>query len=239
MVSKSRFVARTAALLLLVCSCRSSMPWRNEPIGDEVNLSFTLENNLLFLTTARIDGREGRFFFGSSHVRSVIDPRVGTTARGQHVLTLSEKDNIAFSPVVLDLGNAGDAIVGADVWGKSAVTIDYRSGLVTMNKQGIVPALMTVFKFEGEPTVMVNVNGQPVAAIVDTASPDTLVLPATAQSRGKVNVEVAGAAFNAIDVRYDDVPRARIGNRLLSRFLVTIDYGKKVVGLWRDPRIPG
>jgi hypothetical protein len=34
------------------------------------------------------------------------------------------------------------------------------------------------------------------------------------------------------------VARARVGNRLLSHYLVTIDYGRRMVGLWRDPRIP-
>jgi hypothetical protein len=50
-------------------------------------------------------------------------------------------------------------------------------------------------------------------------------------------VTVADADFGTIDVQYANVTRARVGNRVLSRFLVTIDYGRKVVGLWRDPRI--
>ena len=43
--------------------------------------------------------------------------------------------------------------------------------------------------------------------------------------------------FGTIDIAYENVRHARVGNRVLSRFLVTIDYGRKVVGLWRDPRI--
>jgi hypothetical protein len=50
-------------------------------------------------------------------------------------------------------------------------------------------------------------------------------------------VRVASTDFGAIDVQYANVSHARIGNRLLSRFMVTIDYGRRVVGLWRDPRI--
>jgi hypothetical protein len=52
-------------------------------------------------------------------------------------------------------------------------------------------------------------------------------------------VMIGDTDFGTIDVGYANVSQARVGNRLLSRFLVTIDYGKRVVGLWRDPRIPG
>ena len=78
----------------------------------------------------------------------------------------------------------------------------------------------------------------PVVAIVDTALPDTLVLPRATEGRGTARVIVAGSDFGNIDVKYASVPLARIGNRLLSKFLVSIDYGKQNVGLWRDPRIP-
>jgi hypothetical protein len=74
--------------------------------------------------------------------------------------------------------------------------------------------------------------------VVDTTSPDTVILPSTTNGRGTARVNVAGVDFGTTDIRYANVSRARVGNRLLSRFLVTIDYGKKVVGLWRDPRTP-
>jgi hypothetical protein len=85
--------------------------------------------------------------------------------------------------------------------------------------------------------INVVVDGREVAAIVDTTSPDTLVLSGP-DARGSVNVLIAGTDFGATDVQYANVSQARVGNRLLSRFLVTIDYGRKVVGLWRDNRIP-
>ena len=37
---------------------------------------------------------------------------------------------------------------------------------------------------------------------------------------------IADTDFGAIDVGYANISRARVGNRLLSRFLVTIDYGQ-------------
>ena len=229
--------AATVVMLLMAVSCGGAVPWRNEPVGDEVNVVFTIENNLLFLPSATIDGRPGRFFFGSAEVRSVIDPRFGGAST--HVLALNERESFHFSPVALDLGGTGDAIIGADVWGDKAVTIDYHAGLLTYQKSGIHPDLMTLYSFSGEPSVLVSVNGREVSAAVDTALPDTLVLPAGSRGgRGSARVTVAGTNFGAVDVRFANTPRARIGNRLLSRFLVTIDYGKHQVGLWRDPRTP-
>jgi len=223
---------------LLAVSCGGVVPWRNEPVGDEVNVSFTIENNLLFLSSATIDGRPGRFFFGSAELRSVVDPRFGA-AGGGHVLALNERESLRFAPVSLDLGGTGDAIVGADVWGYKAVTIDYHAGLLTYQKSGIHPELMTLYSFAGEPSVLVNVNGRDVSAVVDTSLPDTLILPsASPGGRGSARVAIAGSDFGNVDVRFATTPRARIGNRLLSRFLITIDYGKHQVGLWRDPRIP-
>jgi hypothetical protein len=39
-----------------------------------------------------------------------------------------------------------------------------------------------------------------------------------------------------VDIRRADVAAPHVGNRILSKFLVTIDYGRREVGLWRDPR---
>jgi hypothetical protein len=72
--------------------------------------------------------------------------------------------------------------------------------------------------------------------IVDTSSPDTLVLPGP-NGRRNVDVSIAGTHFGATDVRFIPDARPRIGNRLLSKFLVSIDYKQRLVGVWRDPRI--
>ena len=122
---------------------------------------------------------------------------------------------------------------------RTAVTIDYGKGLVTWQLDGIHPEYMTLYSFQGEPSIMVRVNGEDIAAIVDTASPDTLVLPRRSGSdRARASVAVAGTDFGDIDIALAETGRPRSGNRLLSKFLVTIDYGRKQVGLWRDPRIP-
>jgi hypothetical protein len=214
------------------------LPWRNEPVRSEVNLGFTLEHNLVELSTVTIDGRHGRFILGSATQRTVLDPAF-TPPRGRHALQLSKKETLALpSPARVALGGVADAIIGADAWHGHAITIDYHSGTVTYQKEGIKPGLMTLFHFPAEPMIEVNVDGKTIQAIVDTASPDTLVLPAARPARGTARVRITGMDFGAVGVQYANVAHARVGNRLLYRFLVTIDYGQRLVGLWHDPRIP-
>lgn len=243
MVSKSKRRARTlliaAVMVPLLAGCRSVLPWSKEPIGRERNLAFALQNNLLFLPTVRVNGLDGRFFLGTAHRRSVVDPAFTTGAAAQ-IVQLSDKETIRLTADVLALRGVGDAIIGADVWPGSTVTVDYRSGLVTLNKDGMQPHAMTLYRFAAEPRVTLSVNGATVEAIVDTTSPDTIVLPRAGAhgERGTARLVIAGTDFGPLDVRYDNIPTARLGNRVLSRFLVSIDYRKKIVGLWRDPRIP-
>lgn len=223
------------ALALLAGSCARALPWSGEA-ANEVNLAFTMEQNLVELQTVRINDRPGRFILGTAAPRTVLDPAYAGT--GTHTLQISEKNTIRITPATLDLRGAADGIIGADAWKNRAISIDYRSGLVTYQVRGIERGLMTVYRFRAAPAVTVNVNGTEISSIVDTTSPDTLVLPSTSDRRGTARVSIAGTDFGSIDVRYANVSQARIGNRLLSRFLVSIDYGRKVVGLWRDPRIP-
>jgi len=217
------------------------LPWHDEPIGEEVNVAFTLKNNLIFLDSTTVDGLPGNFILGSAAPQTVIDPKLARAdARGRHMLHLNAREALRFQPVVADLHGVADAIVGADVWGAHAVTIDYRSGLLTYQREGIHPELMSMYSFSAEPKVNVTIDGRNVSAIVDTSSPDTLILPHAdaAHTRGTAHVALSGVDFGNIDVRYAGVAQPRIGNRILSKFLISIDYGKHEVGLWRDPRIP-
>lgn len=239
MYSKFVKLATSAGVVILLAACSSRMPWRNEPVGQEINLAFTLRNNLLFLPSARLNGHSGRFFFASAAPRTIVDPRFATTlgSPAKYSLQIGQKDSLPLTPALLDLGGTGDAMLGADVGGTKALTIDYASGLVTYQKEGIHPELMTLFRYDGEPAIDLSVDGTLLRAIVDTASPDTLLLPRAGNGRGLASVAIAGTNFGSVDVRFANVDRPRVGNRLLSKFLVTIDYGKRQVGLWRDPRI--
>jgi hypothetical protein len=228
------------AATLMLAACSASLPWANEPIGQEVNVAFTLQKNLIVLPSVTIDGRPGRFLLGSADQRTLLDARYAPTLppNARHALQLNQREALQFTPVVTDLRGVSDAIVGADVWGTNSIAIDYRTGLLTFSRAGVERAEMTVFRFTAEPAIDVSVDGRKVAAIVDTASPDTLVLPrgATAAGRRTAHVVVGGTDFGNVDVLFADVSQARAGNRLLSKFLVAIDYGRRQVGLWRDPR---
>ncbi len=246
MLSNSMRRARPLLLLVLflvsASACSSvSLPWKNEPVGSEVNLAFVLDGNLLRLRTAEINGYRGRYIFGTATAQTVIDENAAATL-GQRAdgykLQIAEKQTVRIYPAIADLGGSADAVIGVDMIGNKAVTIDYRSGLVTYQKLGIFPDQMTLYRFSGPPVISVLVDGQKIDAIVDTTSPDTLTLPGTG-ARRKVRVSIAGNDFGVIDVGYGDTRVARIGNRLLASFLVSIDYGKGVVGLFRDTRPQG
>ena len=240
MYSKSALMATCA---LVVCASCVRLPWSKAPEASEVNLAFTIEKNLLVISTASVQGRRGRFVIGSAEPRTVFDATFAHSvplASGPVTIQLSEKESVGTTPLIADLHGVADAILGADVWDNHAVTVDYVSGLITYQKEGIHPESMTLYRFSGAPRINVVVDGKTVSAIVDTTSPDTLVLPrgAAPAHRAKAEVKVAGTNFGAIDIAYGDVAAPRVGNRVLSRFLVTIDYGRREVGLWRDPRTP-
>lgn len=239
MLSKS--LPRATALLLVLlmsASCARVLPWSREPVGEEVNFSFVLRDNLVELQTLRVDNTTGRFLLGTAAPVTVIDPGFPLRRGRTHSINLGSKQSVRITPQRLALGGVADGIIGADTWRRAAVSIDYRSGLVTYQKSGIHPSQMTIYRFSGAPQIAVGVNGTAVQAVVDTTSPDTLVLPRATVGRGTVRLVVAGIDFGNVDVQFAPVSQARIGNRMLSHFLVTVDYGRGVVGLWRDPRIP-
>ena len=43
----------TATLILAACS--ASLPWKDEPVGQEVNVAFTIQKNLIVLSSVTID----------------------------------------------------------------------------------------------------------------------------------------------------------------------------------------
>ena len=228
-----RFAMTLAAVLCTGCSVH--LPWSAEPVGQKTNLAFVMRNNLLYIPSATIDGRPGTFIFGSSQPVSVIDTRFARAS--WHTLQLSEKQSLRFTSVNADLHGIADAIIGANVWGSAAVTVDYRVGLITLQREGIHPEMMTLFRYADEPMITIHVDGQTLNAIVDTTSPDTVVLAGNANGRRTAQVQIAGTDFGNIDIRSGGAAVSRVGNRLLSKFLISIDYGRHVVGLWRDPRI--
>src|SRR5438132_8441778 len=201
---------RFATFLGVLCtaSCSFHAPWSNEPIGQEVNVAFVFSNNLLYVPSVKIDGKTGRFLFGSAQAATVLDSRFAGT-RATHQLQLNERELLPLTAVVADLSGVGDAIINGTVWGEHGVTIDYHAGLITLQREGIHPDMMNVYRYAGEPSITVTVDGQTVSAVVDTTSPDTLVLPGSANGRRSARVEIAGVDFGAVDVRTGGVQSAR------------------------------
>ena len=204
----------TCGASLLFAACSVALPWSREQLGQEVNIAFTIKNNLLFLPSATVNGRSGRFLLGSAERQSVLDPKFAQTINGTaHSLQFNQHEALQFAPVIIDLHGVGDGIVGADVWSGHAITIDYRAGLLTYQKEGIHPDLMTVFNYADAPMINVMVDGRRIPAIVDTASPDTLVLPRAGSpaERRKARVQIAGTDFGDVDVQFADVIAPRAG----------------------------
>lgn len=234
-LSKSKRAATALALVLLASSCTRYMPWHDDIPTPEVNLAFTLERNLVELQAIRLDNRPGRFLLGTAAPRTVIDPDF-TAARSRHALQLNGKETVRVTPHRVELHGVADGIIGSEPWGRRTITIDYHNGLVTYQKEGVDTGMMHLHRYDGPPMIHVNVDGRDVAAIVDTTSPDTIVLPRAQRGRGTARITIDGVDFGTIDVGYANVAHARVGNRLLSKFMVTIDYGRQIVGLWQDPR---
>lgn len=234
MLSKTMARATAAAILVLLCGC--SVPWKGEPTNEEVNLAFTLRENLIELHSVTVGGSAGRMILGSAAPSTVIDASFSAPRR--NVLMLGSSETVQINPLSGDLQGTADAIIGADAWQNQAVTIDYHSGLVTLQKGRVQTWEMMLYRSPGVPMIEVVVDGVKRSAVVDTTSPDTLVLPANEARRGTAQVSIAGTDFGLVDVQYAQVSQPRVGNRLLSRFLVSIDYGRHIVGLWRDPRTP-
>jgi hypothetical protein len=241
-------MARCAALAVLVLACSSAAQL---PPGHKLSVSFHFENNLLILDGARVGSLPGRFAFSSAAARSAIDPpfaeRAGGPGRRGYMLQWSRKDLVRFRPVPVPLHGVADALIGADGFPASAVSIDYYQRLITFESSAEQAEEVAVSTWSAEPSVDVIINGLQARAIIDTASPETMIIPrsffptalSAGAARAPVDVTLAGTRFAGVSVRLADTTECRVGNRLLSKFLVWIDYDRKQAGFWRDPRIPG
>jgi hypothetical protein len=232
MVSKSRIVCALAALLLSLSACR---PWMHAS-DDELNLAFALDHNQVVLTNATMDGRHGRFVLATGQPITILDQRLGGKSPS-HLLRLGGRARTAIRPAMADLHGVADALLGADICPGKTMVIDFAHGLVTIHQHGAPVADMMTFPFQGVPSVPVRIGGEGAQAVLDTAVPDTILLPlryarGAKGSRAHVDLEIGGVRFSNVDARVADVAEPRIGNRILSRFLVTIDYSSGAVSLW-------
>src|SRR5258708_40323049 len=100
----------TAIVTLLFCgSCSITLPWAQEPIGQELNLAFVIRNNLVFLPAATIDGRSGQFLLGTAAPRTVVDRTfAGSQGSRQMRLELDQKESLRFTPDLIEMHGVAD-----------------------------------------------------------------------------------------------------------------------------------
>lgn len=233
----------TVLLTLAISGCKT-YPW-NARVDDELNLAISFRNNQLVIPSTTIDSREGKFILGSATPELLLSPRFieenQLRPRRRVRVRLAEKQAISVAPFTADLKESADGVLGISVWRNGSISIDYNNGLLSYsNVKTHVTSDMIVTRFENVPMVQVVIDGVTHSAIVDTTVPDTLIVPsatgAVSERRTRVDLVVGGHRFPNVSARVAPGSSIRIGNRVLSKFLVAIDYRTRKVGLWRDPR---
>lgn len=236
MLSKSKLAARTI-LGFLGLSC--SPPWSGQTT-DEVNLVFMLRKNQIAVS-ATVAEQSGTFVIGSAQPRTVIDRGFLPVVRDRVAVVMGNRFSTEVTPLVDDLGGVIDGILGADAWRDTTLTVDYSKQLLTLSRQSAMAMDGRLHRFSDAPTLPVVIDGRLQEAIIDMALPDTMTLPRqgrTESGRTTVRLQLAGYDMGIVEASLGDSTAVRIGNRLLSKFLVTIDYRRGTVALWRDPRTP-
>jgi hypothetical protein len=231
---------RFAAALLLVATWSCSSLGRGD--GTTTIIAWTLERNLV-LVDATVGGRRGSFIVGTANERTILDPAFeGATAhRGRVGVNLGDRYSATVDPLRSELGGIADGILGGDVWRGRSLGIDYQRGLLVLGER-LDPITEGVrFRFRGIPRIRVHIDGVESIAVVDSSSPDTLLLPASrfgAEGRRTVALRIGATPFDRVDARVAPVDEVRVGNRILAHFLVTVDYPRGEVSLWRHGRAP-
>ncbi|MFA6956563.1 MAG: retropepsin-like aspartic protease [Thermoanaerobaculia bacterium] len=233
-------IALSAVVALGVASCS----WSNEPTIPEDNIGFFLRTNLPCVR-AEVNGSDATLIVATALPRTAISSTLKGDLSSARLL-LGSTLFTRVKPLALDVGDLpADGLLGADALRGRIATIDYFRGLLILSAWPKPRLDVTPWDFAGgPPRVPVTINGRETWAIVDTALPDTAVIPreflgSATGDRGRVDLRVAGVRFHDVDVSITPVVTPRLGNRVLSRFVVTIDYAREKVGLWPDPRTAG
>lgn len=222
-----RILAPALAVIAAACSL---------PRAATTHLAWTFRQNLI-VVGAVAGGVDGEFIVGTAHPATILDPEFAGRAgdRGRMPVNLGGRFTADARPVRAELDGLADGILGLDVWGRRSVTIDYRRNLIILGRdlepmnEGLRHA------FEHIPAVPILIDGVERLALVDTANPDTIQLPATdfgEEGRRSVDLQVGDVRFRGIGATVAPVTEIRLGNRVLSHFLVTIDYPRGEVTLW-------
>lgn len=196
------------------------------------------------IIAADVDNKRGAFVVSSAQPLSVFDPHflqsLGADGNSRLALTLGERHTRHVSGASIPVRPMADGILGADAWRDTTMTFDFRGQVIALSDRALPMDDMTRARFNHIPRFPIQIDGKTYEGIVDTAIPDALILPQAtfgAAGRRRVNATIAGIEFPQLDVAVGPTREIRIGNRVLANFLVTIDFRRGVVGLWRDPRM--
>ena len=239
MLSVSTLRATTVAITLaiLATGCSSNK--------FERNVAFRIEGNLPVIDLV-LEGHRTSMVIATALPNTVLS---GERAREMGYQKRFRRSRAFFGnlagtkvkPIILELSEEvpADGLLGADAWKGRTLTIDYRRKLAILNPPGPVEAGYYSWSFKGPPRISVTLNGIVIPAMVDTAIPATAVIPevlldADGGKRRTVDLEVAGVRFDDLDVMTAPIGDIRIGNRVLSNFLVRVDYDHRTVALWHD-----
>jgi hypothetical protein len=213
----------------------------------ERNVAFRLESNLPVID-AEIEGRHVSMVIATALPSSVLG---GIRAREIGFEQSRWRSRVYFrnlagtkvAPMVIELDEniPADGLLGSDAWRGRTLTLDYRRRVAILNPPGPIPEGFHSWSFKGPPRISVVLNGVVLPAIIDSAIPDTAIIPealleADGARRRTVDLEVAGVEFDDLDVLTGPTGDIRIGNRVLSQFVVRIDYDHRTVALWHDSR---
>lgn len=191
------------------------------------------------MVDARIGRAQGEFIVGSAQGETVLDADLDVSPGRRGILPVTIGRYAATArPVRARLEGLADGILGADVWRGRSLTIDYKRRLLILGRSLEPIDAELRHRFRDAPSVPVVVNGRKAVAVIDTANPDTILLPAGEfGSEGRVEIElvVGGVRFHNVDAAIAPVSEIRLGNRILAEFLVTIDYARHETSLWYNP----
>lgn len=222
---------------LAATGCGMVRSYQTDSTPRETNAAFVLDRNQPVLTSATMNGRAGRLILATANPRTIVGRWFATRTGAR--LEAGGGYRRTIQPLATEVGAPGDALIGFDAFARQRISIDYNKGLLSISpSRSRLPPDLRVHRFKDLPRVPVRVGGELFLAVVDSAFPDTLIVPSSVGAAGRRNAEVAvdGVGIGVIDVAHGPVSEARLGNRVLARFLVTVDYGRKWVALWPDPR---
>jgi len=241
MLSKKWLSTAVLALSFAFVHCSS----RARP--GERNFSFSTDRNLIVLRQAAVDGRPARVFLGTATPISLADPgllkNLGPAGKNPIEVTFGDRYHTTVRPERADLAGLGDLLLGSDAFPGSTLVLDFKRGLISILRSDETQSNTSDLHFSpfrDMPAVEIEVNGQSLPALVDTANADTVTLPLLLNNgragRRKVDLTVAGTDLGSVDAAFANVRSARIGNRILQYFLIRIDYQHKRIALWNTSR---